>query len=107
MAATMLNNVLDVVVKNAPFYSNWAMLLDMLLHDNTELVIIGKDAKQVLQQILPNYLPNVLITASTTDSELPLFKDRFVDGKTLLYVCKNKACLLPVESVEEAMKLLK
>ncbi|MFN8283537.1 MAG: thioredoxin domain-containing protein [Chitinophagales bacterium] len=106
MAATMLNNVLDDVLKNPAFYSNWAILLDMLLHNDTELVIIGKDAKQVLQEILPNYLPNVLITASETASDLPLFKDRFVEGKTLLYVCKNKACLLPVESVEEAMKML-
>lgn len=107
MAATMLNNVLDDVVKNPAFYSNWAMVLEMLIYNHTELVIIGKDAKQILQQILPNYLPNVLITASERASELPLFKDRFVDGKTLLYVCKNKACLLPTENIEEAMKLLR
>lgn len=107
MASTMLNNVLDDVLKNPPFYSNWAILLDMNLYHQTELIIIGKDAKQILQQISRNYLPNVLIAASETRSELPLFKDRFVKEKTLIYVCKNKACLLPVESVEEAMKLIK
>ncbi|MBK6273560.1 MAG: thioredoxin domain-containing protein [Saprospirales bacterium] len=107
MASTMLNNVLDDVLKNPPFYSNWAILLDMNLYHQTELIIIGKDAKQLLQQISRNYLPNVLIAASETRSELPLFKDRFVKEKTLIYVCKNKACLLPVESVEEAMKLIK
>ncbi|MBK8353300.1 MAG: thioredoxin domain-containing protein [Saprospirales bacterium] len=107
MASTMLNNVLDDVLKNPPFYSNWAILLDMNLYQQTELIIIGKDARQLLQQISRNYLPNVLIAASETRSELPLFKDRFVKEKTLIYVCKNKACLLPVESVEEAMKLIK
>ena len=66
-----------------------------------------EQTKQILQQISRNYLPNVLIAASETRSELPLFKDRFVKEKTLIYVCKNKACLLPVESVEEAMKLIK
>ena len=107
MASTMLNNVLDDVLKNPPFYSNWAILLDMNLYHQTELIIIGKDARQLLQQISRNYLPNVLIAASETRSELPLFKDRFVKEKTLIYVCKNKACLLPVESVEEAMKMLR
>jgi len=33
-------------------------------------------------------------------------KQRFVEGKTLIYVCKNKACLLPVSEVKEALTQL-
>lgn len=106
MSLTMLNNVLDNVVKNPIYYSNWAIVLDIHLHLNKELVIIGKDAKEKLQKINENYLPNLLVTGSTKPSDLPLLKDRFVDGKTLFYVCENKSCSLPTEDENEIVNLI-
>ena len=35
---------------------------------------------------------------------LPLLKDRFFEGETYVYVCQNRDCLRPVESVKEAME---
>jgi len=35
---------------------------------------------------------------------LPLLKDRFFEGETYVYVCQNRVCLPPVESVKEAME---
>lgn len=104
MSLTMLNNVLDDVVKNPIFYSNWAIVLDMHLHLNKELVIIGQDAKQKLTKINALYLPNVLVTGSEKPSNLPLSKDRFVDGKTLFYLCENKTCGLPTENIETLLE---
>ena len=106
MSLTMLNNVLDDVVKNPIYYSNWAIVLDMHLHLNKELVIIGKDAIEKLNEINQHYLPNTLITGSTKPSDLPLLKDRFVDGKTLFYVCEHKSCKLPSEDLNEIINLI-
>lgn len=99
MSLTMLNNVLNDVVKNPPFYSNWCIVLDMHLHLNQELVIMGTQAKAYLETIHSRYLADTLITGSTQASELPLCKDRYVAGKTLLYLCQNKSCELPEEEV--------
>ena len=41
------------------------------------------------------------------ESEMPLLKDRFFEGETLIYVCENKVCLMPVTKVTEALKILK
>lgn len=106
MSLTMLNNVLDDVQKNPPFYSNWAIVLDMHLHLNRELVIIGKDARQKLSEINALYLPNVLITGSVKPSDLPLLKDRFTDGRTLFYLCENKSCGLPTENMKTLLDRL-
>ncbi len=47
-----------------------------------------------------------LIFGNLIKSDLPYFKNRFVEGKTLIYVCVGSHCLMPVETVEEAVGLL-
>ena len=51
--------------------------------------------------------PNVLFQSSTSPSSLPLLKDRFVEGETHLYVCENKVCYLPVQTLEEALNQIR
>ena len=51
-------------------------------------------------------LPNVLVVGSQTPSELPLFQDRYAAGETLLYVCVDYSCKLPVSTVSEALEQL-
>jgi hypothetical protein len=106
MAATMLNNVLDDVLKSGAYYSNWANLLYKILHEDTEIIVIGPNVKQMTKELQQHYLPNCLILGSEKENEILHFKDRFVDGKTLIYVCKNKTCELPVESIDAVLQLL-
>lgn len=106
MSLTMLNNVLDDVLKNPIYYSNWAIVLDMHLNLNKELVITGKDAVKKAKEINSHFLPNVLIAGSETTSDLPLLNGRFEEGKTLFYICENKSCGLPSDNMEEIVHLL-
>ena len=101
MAATMLNNVLDDLLKNGAYYSNWANLLYKILHQDTEIIVIGENAKEMVRELHRHYLPNCLVLGSAQENELLHFKGRYVVGKTLIYVCKNKTCELPVESVDK------
>jgi uncharacterized protein YyaL (SSP411 family) len=80
-------------------------LLD-LTASHFEVVIIGERALEFLTEIQKNYLPNVIFCTGTTEDELPLMKNRYVSGKTLIYICQNKSCQLPVETVEEAFALI-
>jgi uncharacterized protein YyaL (SSP411 family) len=46
------------------------------------------------------FQPFVLAAASTSDSELPLFRGRLAN-ESAIYVCKNQSCKLPVYRVED------
>jgi len=86
-----------------PGYSNWALLLLQFLKPQTELVIVGKSVNEKLLALYKQSPPNVIFAISDKASDLPLLKERYVDGKTNIYVCKNKSCLLPTESVADAL----
>ncbi len=107
MSWTQLNNVLESAVKTPMYYSNWLNVLDMHLHLNSELVIIGKDAVAFAKKINANFLPNVLITGSCKESRLPLCMDRYNSDKTLFYLCRNKACDLPEEDIQAILNKLR
>jgi len=87
-------------------YSNWAQLLMDFTRSPREVVIIGEKAIGHLKNLQKHYLPDVIFCASTTASDLPLLKDRYVPGKTLIYICQNNSCQLPVETIEDALRLL-
>ena len=85
-------------------YSQWAQLITKETFSYKEVVIVGPEAQNVNQEIQQNYLPNVLFQISDKPSELPLLKDRFFKKETLIYVCEDKVCLRPSESVLDALK---
>jgi uncharacterized protein YyaL (SSP411 family) len=106
-AITMLNNVKPEMQEYASGYSNW---LDLMLNYSNpfyEVAIVGKDAKQKLRELNKTYLPNKLIAGSTGENNLPLLENRYNPNETLIYVCINRACKLPVAKVEQAIKFLK
>ena len=72
-----------------------------------EIVITGSAAMEKRREVATHFLPNTILAGSTQSAdELPLLANRFVNGKTLIYVCENKTCKLPVEEVGEGLKLL-
>lgn len=88
-------------------YSNWSQLMLNLAGNHFEVAIVGENAVNLLNELQKNYLPNVIFCAGTTDNGLPLLQSRYVSGKTLIYICQDNSCQLPVETVEEALELLR
>ncbi len=88
-------------------YSNYAMLMLNQVYEFNEIVIAGKNAKSIAQELRQKAKGNYFILASEKESTIPLFENRFVDGKTMIYVCEKGSCKLPVQEVSEAMKLLR
>ena len=85
-------------------YSQWAQLITKEAFSYKEVVIVGPEAQNTNREIHQNYLPNVLFQISNKPRELPLLKDRFFKKETLIYVCENKVCLRPSETVVDALK---
>nr|AOE06638.1 thioredoxin [uncultured bacterium] len=87
-------------------YSNWFDLIYNLKSNYYEVAVVGENALEKVKQINSKYIPNKLIIGSTSENNLPLLKNRFIKDKTLIYVCINKACKMPTESVEESVSLI-
>lgn len=87
-------------------YSNWACLALNLTYPFKEVAIVGNNVNEKLLDLYKQGLTNAIFAVNADASELPLVKERFAPGKTLFYVCENKTCKLPVDSVEEALQQL-
>ncbi|MBS1637703.1 MAG: thioredoxin domain-containing protein [Bacteroidetes bacterium] len=104
MAANMLATQAAEIKNYGSGYSNWALLMLDMTGPHYELAIVGKSVNEKLLELGRHYLPNVIFALSETASEWPLLRNRFVDGETLIYVCKNNTCMLPVKDVPDALK---
>jgi len=70
-------------------------------------VIAGEDALPYCHSIQKHFLPFSVTAGTQTSSELALLNGReAVAGRTLIYVCQNQVCKLPVEKPEEAIAQL-
>ncbi|WP_298514065.1 thioredoxin domain-containing protein [uncultured Kordia sp.] len=103
----MLQRVLPDAIAYPYLYANWLQLYLNVSNPYYEVVINGKDAIAKAKELHQNYLPNIILCGSTTESTLPLLENRFYEDKTFIYVCVNRACKLPTESVEKAISLMK
>jgi len=104
MSRKMLNNVLAEIESYGPGYSNWAMLMLNFIQPFYEVSIVGNSVDEKYRSFQKHYLPNVIFAGSSSNSSLPLVKNRFVDNETYIYVCSNKTCFEPVRQVDEALK---
>jgi hypothetical protein len=103
----MLHNVMPEIAEYPSTFSNWLELMLNYTNNYYEVAIVGEEVKDKIKALNTYYLPNKLIVGSSTENELPLLKNRFAEDKTLIYVCVNKACKLPVSEVEKAVAFIK
>jgi uncharacterized protein YyaL (SSP411 family) len=106
-AQNMLNNVKQQLQEYPAGYSNWMQLYADISSPFYEVAIVGKNAQEKINEIQQHYLPNKLVAGSTIPSNLPLLKYRYQSEKTLIYVCVDGACKLPVSSVDKAISQMK
>ena len=87
-------------------YSNWFDLIYNLKSNFYEVAIVGENAIEKATELNKKYLPNKLVIGSSTSNDLPLLQNRFINGKTLIYVCVNKACKMPTEDLDESINMI-
>jgi uncharacterized protein YyaL (SSP411 family) len=87
-------------------YTNWlqlALWLDCPFH---ELVVSGPKADDMAAMLGRNYLPHALLVYSKSDRESALFKGRYHQEKTRIFLCSQGACQRPSEDVDSILKQL-
>jgi uncharacterized protein YyaL (SSP411 family) len=105
IAIKMVKINIDNVSKSGIWHANWASLLGMLTYGLTEVAITGQDYYNNSLSIQVNYVP-LSVFVGGNDENLPLLENRVQVDKDMIYVCRNKACDLPVDNVEEALRLI-
>lgn len=106
-AKQMLLNVQDQLEAGGAYYSNWAILLNYFQNPPFEIAITGPEWKQLKTELEKEYLPNALLMGGLAAGNLPLLEGKSNGNETLIYVCVNKACQLPVKTTQEALKQIR
>jgi len=100
-ADLMLHVVGKDVEENLSFHASWGSLWATSAYPFLEVVVVGENAKDIIAEIDNFQLPNTMLIGTEEKNELAVFKGRYVEGETLIYICQNKTCKLPVRSVED------
>jgi uncharacterized protein YyaL (SSP411 family) len=107
ISTRMVSVVREQIVEYPSSYGNWASIMVNMIHPFYTIAVTGPGCLEKAAAICKHYHPSVFICGSESGSNLPVLKDRFVEGQTMIFVCTGKECKLPTNSVEEAVNLLK
>ncbi|SHE77624.1 hypothetical protein SAMN05444274_102364 [Mariniphaga anaerophila] len=106
MAKKMLHHVTPLFPKYPQAFANWGTLMLKITEPFYEVVLSGANAYEKFLELQEGFLPHAICAFAKEESNLLLFDGRFVPGKTLIYVCSEGTCRLPVENVKDARNLL-
>jgi len=85
-------------------YSNWAIFLLEEVYGSYEIALTGQDCQSWRKELDTYYIPTK-ITLGGTKSTLPLLLHR--QGlESKVYLCKNKTCSLPQDSITALIKII-
>ncbi len=103
----MLSRMQTIMLTDVQWVTNWAALYCLKTTPTAEIVIVGEDADQIRKDLDRFFIPNKIMTGTTSSSDLPLIQHKTdFNGKTAIYICYDKTCQLPVTEVEAALSQL-
>jgi len=102
----MLKNVSAEIEKYPSGFSNWMDLMLNFQEDFYEVVVVGEMASEKIKELNKHYIPNKIIAGVEAENNGYLFKNRYVSGQTLIYICKNNSCKLPNKDTKTVIESL-
>lgn len=108
-AEAMAASLSQMVIKYPVSFGYWASVFQHITQTVNEVAIIGEGAANVLGTVNRLYIPNKVIqSAVEPNPQFSLLNNSKPGdgGETWIYLCKNYACNLPVNTVEDFRKLL-
>jgi uncharacterized protein YyaL (SSP411 family) len=105
--AEMLKTIQPLMTSEPYYMANWATVSLYLYKPFREVAISGSKALEYRKELDQNHIPNKILVGTTQKSQLALLENRTAnDNSTLIFVCENKTCQLPVKTPQEALVLL-
>ncbi len=100
----ILANVFPQIKSFGSTFSNWAIQLLEEVLGVYEIALTGPEYESMRKELDLHYLPNKIIMGGSSGT-LPLLNNR-IGEKTAAYVCQDKTCSLPVDNVNDLIKLI-
>ncbi|HLT42882.1 MAG TPA: hypothetical protein VKZ95_09275, partial [Sphingobacteriaceae bacterium] len=100
----ILANVFPQIKSYGSTFSNWAIQLLERVLGVYEIALTGPEYVNMRKELDLHYLPNKILMGGSTGT-LPLLNNRIGD-KSAAYVCQNKTCSLPVNTINDLLKLI-
>jgi len=88
---------------NPTGFAHWGELLLELAFPFYEVAIVGPAYPEKKAALQARYLPQALFLGGDKENDLPLLQEKEVEGKTMIYVCLDKLCKLPVKEPSKAL----
>ena len=103
-AVAMISKLSDLTIKEPAYMANWGMAYLEASKGFDEIAISGDDCFHFRKSFANTFLPFALYAGSNSPSVLSVLQGREPKpGETLIYVCRDKTCKLPVKNVKEAL----
>jgi uncharacterized protein YyaL (SSP411 family) len=104
LSKNMLSRMKSNFLANPLYHSNWGILMNEYVYPYYEVAIVGDDSHTKRVEFLKKFYPNILLLGGKDEGTLELLQQKLVQGKTMIYVCEDKNCKLPVDNVKSAEK---
>ena len=104
----MVDGLHETVTRYPSSFGVWADFLQDLAEGVLELVVTGPDALRKGRELLHKKLiyNKVIQTAKISDIRFPLLENRVSENHTRYFLCKDYACRIPSETLEEFIQLI-
>ncbi|WBL21991.1 thioredoxin domain-containing protein [Zunongwangia sp. HRR-M8] len=103
IAVKMLKVISEKIESYPMGYSNWLQLYMNMSNPYYEVAILGNKAMEYKTEIQKNYNPNLILSGSKVESDLPLLANRFINGKTQIFLCEEGKCQLPDQNLTSVL----
>jgi uncharacterized protein YyaL (SSP411 family) len=98
----MLSKMKSNFLSNPLYHSNWGILMSQFVYPYYEIAIVGDDFTTKRVEFTQKFHPNILLLGGKDEGTLELLEQKLVQGRTMIYVCKDKNCKLPVDNLKAA-----
>jgi uncharacterized protein len=104
LSQKMLSKMRKLLITNIDYLTNWGCLVAQNVSPTIEIAIVGEKYQEFRAELELYFKTNKVICGTKEWSDLPLLENRTApEGETLIFICQNKTCQLPVKSVAEAV----
>ena len=104
-ADQMVTMLSTSVIKFPGTFGNWATFMLHHVAGYNEIAVIGINFKNVGNNIMLNFIPNLIILgAVTSNTEFALLSNKPDNEKTLIYFCRNYTCFNPFSDIQSLMQ---
>lgn len=100
----MLEGLSPMITKYPTSFGVWAGFFLQNWVGLNEIAVVGRKFAEIDRQISQEFIPNkVKMCSGEKNNGFPMLADRFLDGKTLAYLCRDFSCLPPFTTAEELL----